>query len=82
MSAPGEFDDLPPKMREALERQTPEFARECAESYRAADEESKADILAFFESEGPRVVHEVKLKYEDGTPTSEELEGWSKGGPL
>lgn len=79
---PADFSDLPPKMQEALKSQTPEFAQECAQSYREADEESKADIAAFFESEGPKKVHDLKKRDEDGTPTSDDLEGWARGGPL
>lgn len=67
---------IPEPMRSDLREQEPELAAEIACDYLAASPESQADMLAFFESEGPRRVSEAKQRDEDGTPTSSDLEGW------
>jgi hypothetical protein len=72
------LSDLPDEMRDALADQKPEFVAEMIERWRVADEETRADILAFFESDGPRRVHEAKVKHEDGTPTSADLDAWAR----
>jgi len=74
---------LPEPMRAAVEAQESNFAGEMAQRYLLApDEETRADILAFFESDGPRKVHESKLKHNDGIPTSADLEAqFGEGAP-
>lgn len=67
------LERVPEPMRSALREQEPDFAEELALDYCRASEAGKADILAFFESGGPRMVHEAKLKRQDGTPTSADL---------
>lgn len=42
--------------------------------YLRADEETRADYLAFHESNGPERVRQIRLKHEDGTPTAADLE--------
>lgn len=64
----------PKVMRASLRAQKPDFAREMAQRYLDADEAGKADITAFFESDGPRKVHESRLKIDDGIPTSHDLD--------
>lgn len=76
---PIDLNKLPGVLRDALRLQSPDFAQECARAYLDADEPSRADILAFFESDGPRKVHEAKQHIEHGIPTSEEIEGWARG---
>jgi len=49
-----------------------------AQRWLDGDEVTRLDIEAFFESDGPRKVHEIKAKHKDGTPTSSDLEGWVK----
>ena len=66
-----------PAMREALEEQDPEFALEILQRYFAAGELARADMRAFFDSDGPRMVHEAKLKHHDGVPTSADLKTWA-----
>lgn len=70
---------IPEPMRSALREQDDEFAEEMALAYCSANDLAKADIMAFFESDGPRMVHESKLKIEDGTPTSDDLRRMSDG---
>jgi hypothetical protein len=70
----GKRNKLPRKIREALKGQTPAFREEMRRRWREADEASRSDILAFFESDGPRKIHEAKLKLEEGIPTSADLE--------
>ncbi len=86
MSAPEDFNawlewadlmaQLPPKMRHAMEHQEPEFAMSMARDYLAGDEATRLDVAAFFDSDGPKVVHDLKVEHEDGTPTSHDLDGW------
>lgn len=65
------FDKIPDgPMKDALRDQDPAFAEEMAQRWLDGDEATRADIEAFFESDGPRMVHEAKLKHEDGTPTT------------
>lgn len=47
-----------------------------AKCYLDGDERERRDILDFFESDGPRKVHEARQKHEDGTPTSADLDEW------
>jgi hypothetical protein len=66
-------------MKDALRAQDEDFAEEMLLDYLAADEPTQADIRAFFDSGGPRMVEEAKqeiLRDEDGTPTARDLEGW------
>jgi hypothetical protein len=70
------IERLPEVMRGPFRDQDPIFAREMAVTFLDASDETKADIEAFFASDGPRRFREHKLKHEDGTPTSDELEGW------
>lgn len=63
-------------MREALEAQTPEFALEILNMYLDGDEATRADMRAFFDSDGPRMTHEAKLKHNRGIPTSADLNDW------
>ena len=73
---------IPEPMRSALHEQEPEFARECALDYLTAEPDGQADMLAFFESDGPKKVDQAKQKHEHGTPTSADLEEWlGKDGP-
>lgn len=69
-------EGMPEAMREAIESQDPAFAAECVQRWVEADPASRAE--AFFESDGPRKVHEARLKIEDNVPTSAELEKWGK----
>lgn len=73
------LEKIPEPMRSDLREQDPVFAAEIARDYLAASPESQADMLAFFESDGPRRVGEAKQREEDGTPTSGDLERWMEG---
>lgn len=76
----GCYDDIPEPMRSALERVepiNPELAAESADAYREADDITRADILAFFESDGPERVRQVRLRHEEGVPTASDLAGWA-----
>lgn len=68
--------EIPEPMRSDLAAQDPVFAAEIARDYLAASPDSRADMLAFFEGDGPRRVHEAQRRDEDGTPTSGDLDGW------
>lgn len=72
MSALDQIPEGP--MRDSLLEQEAAFAEEMAQRYLDAGEDTRSDILAFFESGGPRMVHEAKCALADGTPTSAELE--------
>ena len=63
-------------MREALAEREPEFALECIEAYYEASEEDQAGMREFFESGGPRTIHQLKMQLQDGTPTVADLERW------
>lgn len=63
-------------LEEALRDQRPEFAAEVRRAFRRADSTTKADILAFFSSDGPARLGERVLKAKDGTPTTSDLENW------
>lgn len=67
---------VPGAMRAALYKQEPHFAYEMAHDYLHADRITQLDIAAFFDSNGPKVVHDLKTQHEDGTPTSHDLAGW------
>lgn len=67
---------VPESMRDALYVQEPHFAYEMARDYLNADRITQLDIAAFFDSDGPKVVHDLKVQHEDGTPTSHDLAGW------
>ena len=60
-------------MKEALREQEPEFAEERAQKWLEADSITRRDIEAFFESDGPKKVHQAKLKVREGVPTSADL---------
>jgi len=62
------------EMRDALAAQEPGFAAEMLDLWDDAGADGRADIEAFFLSDGPRLVHEVKLRHTDGVPTSADLE--------
>ena len=49
-------------MRAALELQDPAFSLEILNLYDQADEPGRSDMRAFFDSEGPRRVHEAKVR--------------------
>jgi hypothetical protein len=51
-----------------------------ATSYLGADAFGRADIEAFFESDGPRRAHEAELKVNEAVPTSDDLVQWARGG--
>lgn len=51
-----------------------DFAEECLYRWLEADEDTRAEIAAFHESDGPEKVRQVGLKHEDGTPTAADLE--------
>lgn len=68
------LSELPEVIREALEGQPVELVTDTVETWRNADEETRADILAFFESDGPEKVRQAKLKVEGGVPTVADLE--------
>lgn len=73
---------LPSPMREAMEREAerdPIWTADMLRRYLEADEEGRAGIEAFFESDGPRIVREVVQEHRDGTPTSADLEKWWGG---
>lgn len=63
-------------MKDALREQRPELAVDLARDYLAADAAGRTDMDAFFASEGPRRVHEAKLKIDDAIPTSRDLARW------
>lgn len=71
------FDDIPEPMRSALieqvELDNEAFALDMAADYRKADKHTQSDILAFFESDGPEKVRQVRLKHEDGILTAADL---------
>lgn len=68
------IDRLPDgRMKDALREQEPAFAEEMAKRYLDADPESRVDISAFFDSDGPRKIHEAKLRILDGIPTAADL---------
>lgn len=50
------------------------FAWEMAAKWCVADGESRADIAAFHESDGPEMVRQAKVKHIDGVPTVADLE--------
>ena len=50
-----------------------EFAHEMMDMWDALDEEDKPDLLAFHDGDGVRRVDEIRVKHEDGTPTSADL---------
>jgi len=71
------IDDLPDgPMKQALQEQASEMAQSFLKDYLAFDELTQADIRAFFESQGPKRVHEKLLKNSEGTPTSSDLKSW------
>lgn len=70
------LERLPSRMRDDLRQQDPTFARELAVAYLDADPVTQADMAAFFDSDGPKKVHDLKLEHEDGTPTSADLADW------
>lgn len=72
------LSDLPEAIREALAGQPLDLVTDTVETWATADDATRADILAFFESDGPRRVHEAKVKHRDGTPTASDLEGWAR----
>lgn len=51
---------ISPEMAEALRYQRAEFAREIRRLFKAADEDTQADMLAFFDSGGPRKVERAR----------------------
>lgn len=65
-------------MKEALRTQGVEFASSLLRDYLAADSITQADMRAFFESDGPRLAHEVELKIDEGIPTSADLGRWAR----
>lgn len=67
---------LPTRMAEDLKEQDPTFARELAVAYLDADPATQADMAAFFTSGGPKMVHDLKVEHEDGTPTAADLADW------
>lgn len=71
---------LPESMRGPLEAQAVAFFCRETVAYLNADESTRKDIAAFFESDGPRKVHEAKLQHEEGVPTSADLEKWASLG--
>jgi hypothetical protein len=69
------FEKLPNgPMKDSLQEQDVIFAAEMAQRYIEADPETKNDILDFFEYDGPRRVHEARLKVIENIPTSDDLE--------
>lgn len=64
---------------EALQGQSVAFAHENLDRYDAADAAARLDMLAFFDSEGPRRIGELRKRHEDGTPTSGDLAKWFDG---
>ena len=68
------MDKLPKILRDALAGKRPEFQEEMAKAYLEADEDTQADILAFFESGGPEIIRQLVLRDQDGTPTANDLE--------
>lgn len=76
----GCYDDIPEPMRSALERVAPldpALVADSAELYREADDATRADILAFFESDGPEKVRQLRLRHDEGVPTASDLAGWA-----
>ena len=68
---------LPGKMAEALDADdNPQFIAEMLGRYLLADEDSKADIIAFFDSDGPAILEDVHVRETTATPTAEELSEW------
>ena len=55
-----------------------EFAHEMMDMWDALDEDDKPDLLAFHDSDGPRRCDEIRVKHEDGTPTSADLRKWTE----
>ena len=80
MSAPlsALLAQLPEPMRSALAACSEATAVEEAAAYLAADEATRADMLAFYEADGPKAVHDLKHRHADGTPTSNDLKGWAE----
>lgn len=50
-------------MREALAQQKPEFALKLIKEFNAAPERAQAEIIAFFEADGPRRIEEIKSRW-------------------
>lgn len=65
-------------MIDAVLGQSDSFAHGTLDIFEKASDEDKADHLAFFDSGGPRMIHEAKTKHADGTPTSADLERWAE----
>lgn len=75
MSSP--LESVPAALLDALlEHFDPSEAIEIAQAYLDAPEEDQAGMLAFVTEDGPRRVHEIRLKHESGTPTSADLHRW------
>lgn len=67
---------VPPVMVAALRASPPALARDILAAFACADEAGRRDMIAFFESDGPRKVREKQLRAVDGTPTADELARW------
>lgn len=73
-------DQFPEAMARDMPTLSGEDAAEMAVKYMEADDEAKADIVAFFESQGPRRVSHLRAKDKDGIPLPEECGEWPEEG--
>lgn len=66
----------PEPMAEALREHEPEWSAQRLMHYIRACPDGRGDILAFFESDGPRRFDQLAAKEDDDVPLPEELKGW------
>lgn len=71
------ISDLPKVIQDALVGQPRELIDDTLKTWAESDEDTRADILAFFESDGPEKVRQARLKHEDGVPTAADLKDWA-----
>jgi len=68
---------LPRKMADAVAAENdPEFVARIVRLYLTADDATQADLAAFHECGADKVVGDLRVRDEAGTPTSKELSEW------
>lgn len=56
-----------------------EFIASQTRIYLESDKDGKADIEAFHDCDGVRRMRQSQQKFDDGTPTQDDLEEWLRG---
>lgn len=67
------YPKLPECLVDAMKEEEPVFALECVWRYKIASPEGRLDMASFYDSGGPNMVRQVRLRAEQGVPTSEDL---------